>query len=106
MDTHVKMCKQNFFFKKVQLWKIEWKVNNCDGEIGSKYNTYILARGHSQVALVIKDMPANEGKVRDMGSNLGWKDPEEFMATHSSNLAQRIKWDRDFGGLQSIVTQS
>ena len=36
--------------------------------------------------------------------SLGWEDPlEEGMATHSSNLAWRISWAEEPGGLQSIV---
>ena len=38
-----------------------------------------------QVALVVKDPPADAGDLRDMGS--GW---EEGMATHSSFLAWRL----------------
>jgi len=42
-------------------------------------------------ALVVKDLPANAGDIRDVGLTLGWEDPlEEGMATHSSILAWRI----------------
>ena len=52
--------------------------------------------GASQVALVIKNPPANAGDVRDPGSIPGREDPlEEGMATHSSILACRIPMDRD-----------
>ena len=45
----------------------------------------------SQVVLVVKNLPANTGDIRDPGSILGWEDPlEEEMATHSSILAWRI----------------
>ena len=45
----------------------------------------------SQVPLVVKNLPANAGDVRDMGSVPGSEDPlEESMATHSSILAWRI----------------
>ena len=51
--------------------------------------------GASQVALVIKNPPANAGDVRDPGSIPGREDPlEEGMATHSSILAWRIPMDR------------
>ena len=46
-------------------------------------------REASQVALVVKNLPANVRDIRDAGS-LGQKDPdplEEGMATHSSILA-------------------
>ena len=60
----------------------------------------------SQVALVVKNPPANAGDVRDMGSNLGQEDPlEEGMATHSSIPAWRIPWTEDPGGLPSIGSQ-
>ena len=47
----------------------------------------------SQVALVVKNPPANAGDVRDAVRSLGWEDPlEKGMATHSSVLAWRIPW--------------
>ena len=47
--------------------------------------------------LVIKNLPANGGAVREA---LGWEDPlEEGMATHSSFLAWRIPWTEEPGGL-------
>ena len=58
--------------------------------------------GTSQLALVVKNPPANAGDVRDAGS-LGREDPlEEGMATHCSTLAWRIPWTEEPGGLQSI----
>ena len=50
----------------------------------------------SQIALVVKKLPANTGKTKDMGvQSLGWGDPlQEGMATHSSILAWRIPMDR------------
>jgi len=45
----------------------------------------------SLVVLMVKNLPANAGDVRDAGSSLGREDPlEEGMATHSSILAWRI----------------
>ena len=46
-------------------------------------------RRASQLALVVKNSPANVGDPRDMGfQSLGWEDPlEEGMATHCSILA-------------------
>ena len=39
--------------------------------------------------------------------SLGWEDPlEKGMATHSSNLAWRIPWTEEPGGLQSMKSQS
>ena len=44
---------------------------------------------------MVKNPPANEGHIRDMGSVLGQEDlPEEGVATHSSILAWRIPIDR------------
>ena len=46
------------------------------------------------MALVVKNLPANAGDVRDVGWSLGWEDPlEEGIATHSSILAWRIPMD-------------
>ena len=57
----------------------------------------------SQVALVVKNLPANTGDLRDMGSIPGSEDPlKEGMATHSSILAWRIPWTEESGGLQSM----
>ena len=60
----------------------------------------------SQVALVVKNPPANAGDVRDRVSSLGQEDPlEKGMATHSSIIAWRIPWTEEPGGLQSIGSQ-
>ena len=41
-----------------------------------------------QVVLVVKNMPANAGEIKDVGSIPGLEDPlEEGMATHSGILA-------------------
>ena len=46
----------------------------------------------SQVALVVKNLSANAGDLRDMGliPGLGRSPGGEGMATHSSILAERI----------------
>ena len=56
----------------------------------------------SPVALVVKNMPANAGGIRDGGLILPL---EEGMATHSSILAWRIPWTEESGGLQSLGSQ-
>jgi len=57
----------------------------------------------SQVALVVKNLPANAG---DQIRSLRWDNPlEEDMATHSSVLAWRLPWTEEPGGLQSIGSQ-
>ena len=49
----------------------------------------------SQVALVVKNLPANTGDIRDMG----WDNfLEEGMATHSSILVWRILWIESLAG--------
>ena len=54
-----------------------------------------MAYGTSQVALVVKNLPANVRDIRYMGWILGGEDPlEEDMATHSIILAWRIPQGR------------
>ena len=58
--------------------------------------------GASQVAIVIKNPPANEGELR----SLGQEDPlKEEMSTHSSILAWKVPWTEKPGGLQSMGSQ-
>ena len=53
----------------------------------------------SQVALVVKNLAANAGDIRDMVRPLGRENPlEEGMATHSSTLARRIPWTEESEG--------
>ena len=57
----------------------------------------------SQVALVVKNPPADAGDIRGLGLILCQEDPlEEGTATHSSVLAWRISWTEEPGGLQSL----
>ena len=66
----------------------------------------LLMLGASQVALVVKNPPANAGDVRMEVQSLGREDPlEEEMATHSSILAWRTPWTEEPGGLQSTASQ-
>ena len=52
-------------------------------------------KGPSQVALVVKNPPANAGDVEMWVKFLSWEDPlEKGIATHSSILAWRIPMDR------------
>ena len=62
--------------------------------------------GASQMALVVKNPPANAGDTGDVGSipELG-RSPGEEMAAHSSFLAWRIPWTEELGGLQSMGSQ-
>ena len=54
----------------------------------------------------LKNLPANAGNIRDVGSIPGLgRSPEEEMATHSSNLAGTIPWIEEPGELQSMGLQ-
>ena len=49
---------------------------------------------------MIKNLPANEGDIRNMGSFPGSRrSPEEGMTTHYSTLAWIIPWTEVPGGL-------
>ena len=53
--------------------------------------------------LVIKNLPASAGDVRDVGLIPGSGDPlQEGMATHSSILVWRISWTEEPWGLQKV----
>ena len=57
-------------------------------------------------ALVVKNLPADAGDIKNVGSILGWEDPlEQGMATHSSILAWKIPWTEKPDGLQSMGLQ-
>ena len=75
--------------------------NNLEGLL----NRTICKGGEvaSQVALVVKNQPANAGDVRDTGliPGLG-RSLEKGMATHLTSLASRIPWTEERGGLQSM----
>ena len=67
------------------------------------FSTGIPGPWASQVALVVKNLPANMGDKRTRIRSLGGEDPlEESMATHSSNFAWEIPWTEELGGLQSM----
>ena len=60
---------------------------------------YQQLTGASQVALMVKNPPANAGDTRDMGSIPGLEDLlEEDMATHSTLLLWRIPWTESLAG--------
>ena len=62
-----------------------------------------MRNGASQVSLLVRNLPANTGHLRDVGLILGQEDPlEEGVATHSSILAWRISWTEEPCRLQSI----
>ena len=58
------------------------------------------------MVLVVKNLPAKAGDVRDVQS-LGQEDPlEEGVATHPSILTWRILWTEEPGRLQSIESHT
>ena len=79
-------------------------------DVGRKHDSgeTAVAEGASQVALVVKNLPAKAGQVREVGSIPGCKDPlREEVATHPYIPAWRVPWTEEPGGLQSIgVAQS
>ena len=51
---------------------------------------------------MVKNLTANAGDLRDVGLITELGNPlEEGMSTHFSNLAWRIPWTEEPGGLQS-----
>ena len=60
----------------------------------------LLTLGASQVAPVVKNLPAKVENMRHWVRSLGGEDTlEKGMATHSSILAWRIPWAEEPGGL-------
>ena len=58
-----------------------------------------LSSGASQVARVVKNLPANARDIGDAGSIPGREDPlEAGTATTSSILAWRVPWTEEPGG--------
>ena len=62
----------------------------------------------SQVALVVKNLPANAGDIRDMGlipwvGTIPWR--RAWQSAHSSILTWRISWTEEPGGLPSTLSQ-
>ena len=55
------------------------------------------------MALVVKNLLANAGDLRGMGSIPGWgRSPEEGSGNPLHGIAWRIPWSEDLGRLQSI----
>ena len=68
---------------------------------------FLLKLWASQMALVVKNPPANAGDIRGEGSIPGsGRSPEGGHATHFSILAWRIQWTEEPDGLQSMGLQS
>ena len=80
------------------LWTVDWYL------LSDQWHYSITSKMHnksaSQVALVVKNLPANAGHTRDAVQSLGQEDPlEKEMATHSSILAWRIPRTEELGEL-------
>ena len=58
------------------------------------------------MAQAVKNLHANAGDIKDVGSIPGLgRAPEKEMATHSNVLAWRSPWTEDPAGLQSTGSQ-
>ena len=58
------------------------------------------------MVLVIKNLPANAGDLRDVVQSLEWEDLlEEGIATYSSILAWRFPWTEEPGKLRVMESQ-
>ena len=65
--------------------------------------SHILITRASQVALVVKNLPAMQETKEMHDLSLGWEDSlEDKMATYSSILAWRILWTEEPDGLQCL----
>ena len=72
---------------------------------GHNMLSHIMVRA-SQVTLVVKNPPANEGDIRDVGSILGsGRSSGRGHGNRTSILAWRIPWTEEPGRLQSIGLQ-
>ena len=64
----------------------------------------VILIGASQMALVVENVPANAGDIRDVGSIPGSeRSPGGGHGNPVSTLAWRIPWTEEPGGLQSIA---
>ena len=62
---------------------------------------------HSKRASLVAQLVKNPPAVQETWvQSLGWEDPlEKGIATYSSNLAWRISWTEESGGLQYMGSQ-
>ena len=59
----------------------------CLELLGSQSKPFRLRLRDFQVVLVVKNLPANTGDIRNKVQSLGQEDPLKEMAAHSSILA-------------------
>ena len=63
------------------------------------FGVFIGCMWASQVVLVVKNLPATAGDIKDLGSIPVWgRSPGEGHGTHSSILAWEIPWIEEPGG--------
>ena len=75
-----------------------------DNEVVKALPTTHIEEWVSQMALVVKNPPANAGDEEMQVRSLGWEDPlEEGMATCSSILAWRIPWTEEPSRLHRVT---
>ena len=79
-----------------------WLPSMGSHRVGHDWSDLAAVAGASQVALVIKSLPANVGDIRVLGLiTRSGRSPGGEHSTHSSVLAWRIPWTEEPGGLQS-----
>ena len=88
-ETHTSHQFNLLFYR---CWPRLFQVHGCET---NALPSTVLESGASQVALVVKNPPANVGDIRDVGSIPGWgRSPGGGMATHSSHSCLENPMDR------------
>ena len=88
-------------------WLVDDRASCCTGPAALLIAALSDHWNNSQVALVVKNLPANAGDIRDVGLIPGsGRSLGEGHAAHSSILAWRIPWTEESGELQSMGFQS
>ena len=111
ITVYPQACMLGFFFSSLNsicfFLDICFKIKKCFGQVNTlKFGQSKSLFRASQMALAIKNPPANAGRHETKVRSLSWEDPlKEGMATHSSILAWRIPWTEEPGRLQSIGLQ-
>ena len=89
--------KQNLYFSKIPRWRgftLDFE-KSCDNFVS---NAIRVSPGGSD--------GEESAEMQEMWVwSLGWEDPLEEVATHSSILAWSIPWTEELGGLQSMGSQ-
>ena len=78
---------------------VHWKAIPEDNQTGRSLELFHSKDGASQVSLVVKNLPASAGDMKEVGSIPGFgRLLEESMATHSSILAGESPGQRSLVG--------